>query len=111
MSCVLHGEGGNPAVLWRLAGFGVLRTLFYGLVLAAVQDMTPARIRSTAIAVLIFAQDFLGVGPGQWMAGRIGDRADLPEPLTHGLIVVALAAYLAVPLFVAAAWRRNRERQ
>ncbi|MCX7012960.1 MAG: MFS transporter [Candidatus Sumerlaeota bacterium] len=104
-ACIVFyvAKAGTPLFYSAWLACAFCDTLFYGPVLAVVQDLTPARIRSTAIAFLIFAQNFLGVGPGQWLAGRIGDRPDLPDPLTHGLIGAALVGYLAVPLFLAAA--------
>jgi len=89
---------------WFGSAFGA--ALLYGPILASVQDLAPAEIRSTALAFLIFAQNFLGVGLGPWLAGRIGDAASL----TRGLVVAACVGFLAVPLLLAAAWRYGADR-
>jgi predicted MFS family arabinose efflux permease len=80
-------------------------TIFYGPVYATVQDLAPRRIRSTAVAFLIFSVNLLGVALGPTLAGHIGDL----HSLTRGLVVASCVSFLAVPLFLLAARRHQRD--
>lgn len=74
-------------------------TSWYGPVFASVQELAPARIRSTAIAFLLLCINFIGVGLGPWITGRIGDRWSLHAGLLIST-VIGLAAI--VPFYMAA---------
>src|SRR5262249_12242924 len=62
-------------VCWFMAALGALT--WYGPIFATVQDMVPARIRSTALAFLLLALNLLGAGLGPFVAGVIGDYVSL----------------------------------
>ncbi len=85
----------------------VSMTFFYGALFATVQDLVPATVRSTIIAVLIFSVNLLGIAPGSFLAGRLCDvLADyVDRPMSWGLFVIGNMGLLAVPLFFVAAWR------
>jgi MFS family permease len=82
-------------------------TFFYGPLFASVQELSPAGVRSTMIAVLIFGHNLLGYAPGSFVAGKLsgGLAGRVAEPISWGLFITGLAGLLAVPLFLLAAWR------
>ncbi len=87
--------------LFYVAWFGSVASTvaYFGPVFAAVQESTPAHIRSSAVALGLLAMNIVGVGPGSWITGLIGDRASL----TAGLLVsVAVTLAAAVPFALAA---------
>lgn len=75
---------------WFLASAGT--TAWFGPLFALVQELAPERIRSTTIAFGLLALNVLGVGPGSWLAGRLGDRLDLTTGLLLGLAVATASA-------------------
>ena len=84
-------------VCWFVASAAT--TAYFGPLFAIVQEVSPVRIRATAVACALLALNLLGVGPGPWVTGLIGDRASL----TLGLLVsLAVAATSIVPFAVAA---------
>ena len=84
-------------VCWFISSMG--STSWYGPVFATVQDLTPARIRSTAVAFLLLALNLLGTGLGPLVSGLIGDHVSL----WRGLLICACIGMTAViPAFFAA---------
>lgn len=84
-------------VCWFFSSLG--STTWYGPVFATVQDLTPARIRSTAVAFLLLALNLLGTGLGPLVSGAIGDRVSL----WRGLLICACIGFTAViPAYLAA---------
>ncbi|HEX4949526.1 MAG TPA: MFS transporter [Blastocatellia bacterium] len=84
-------------VVWFMSSMG--STTWYGPVFATVQDFTPARIRSTAVAFLLLALNLLGTGLGPLVAGLIGDSVSL----WRGLLICACIGMTAIiPAFLAA---------
>ncbi len=83
--------------VWFMSSMG--STAWYGPVFATVQDLTPARIRSTAVAFLLLALNLLGTGAGPLVAGLIGDAVSL----WRGLLICACIGMTAIiPAFFAA---------
>jgi hypothetical protein len=72
---------------------------YFGPVFAAIQELAPAHVRSSAVAFGLLVMNLLGVGPGPWITGLIGDRSSL----TAGLIVSVIVCLGAVVPFAAAA--------
>jgi MFS family permease len=72
---------------------------YFGPVFAAIQDYTPAHIRSSAVALGLLAMNIIGVGPGSWITGVIGDRASLSAGL---LVSVGVTLAAAAPFALAA---------
>ena len=66
-------------------------TAWFGPVFAAIQDLSPPAARSTMVAVGLLALNLLGVGPGPWITGLIGDRYSLTAGLLSSLGVVLLS--------------------
>src|SRR5262249_43450941 len=74
-------------VCWFLSSVG--STCWYGPVFATVQDLAPARIRSTAVAFLLLALNLIGTGGGPLIAGMIGDAFSL----WRGLIICSCIGF------------------
>lgn len=86
----------------------VLVTMIYGPLYATVQELTPLRIRSTMIAVLIVGLMLLGASLGAPLAARLAEwfaGAGFKQPLTAGIFVTGQIGLLAVPLLLIAARR------
>lgn len=107
------------------AGFAALMALavtamyvYYGSVYAALQDVVPAALRGTALALYFFAMYVLGASLGPYLTGLLSDRltaraaaaagsASLEAFRAEGLhgalhLVPALALLLALVMFAAA---------
>lgn len=74
-------------------------TTYFGPLLAIVQATAPLRIRSTAVAFALFVMNLLGVGPGPWVTGMIGDASSLTAGL---LLSLAVGVSAIVPFALAA---------
>ena len=90
-------------VTWFVAVAGTM--MAYGPVLAEVQDLAPARIRSTALAFFLMVSNLLGAGLGPLVTGAIGDR----RSLTDGFLVSVVVGTASLPLLLVAARARRRE--
>ena len=64
---------------------------YFGPLFAAVQELAPARSRSSVIAFGLLAVNLLGTGPGPLVTGWIGDRKSLSAGLLSSQAVVMLA--------------------
>jgi MFS family permease len=107
---------GENWIFWLgiAAGIFQLGTL-YGPVLGTVQELTPTRIRATAVAMFIMAVNVIGLGISVTAAGYLIDWfADMgrERPITDMMIVLNAVSLLAIPsLFIAArSYKRDRER-
>jgi fucose permease len=72
---------------------------YFGPVFSAVQELAPAHARSSAVAFGLLVMNIVGVGPGPWITGMIGDRVSL----TLGLLTSVGVSTLSVVAFTAAA--------
>ena len=72
---------------------------WFGPLFAAIQELSPAHTRSTAVAFALLVLNLLGVGPGPLITGRLGDVRGLSFGLLTSVVVVALAV---VPFAIAA---------
>jgi MFS family permease len=86
-------------VVWFLGSFAA--TGYFGAIFATVQDLVPARVRSTMVGVLLLLVNIFATGLAPWVAGAIGDATTL----TRGLVTCSLVGFLSVPFFVFAARR------
>ena len=77
---------------------------YFGPVFSAVQELAPAHVRSSAVALGLLVLNIVGVGPGPWITGMIGDHASL----TMGLLSSVGVSTLSVVAFAAAARRWPR---
>jgi MFS family permease len=90
----------------------VLVTMIYGPLYASVQELTPLRIRSTMIAVLIVGLMLLGASLGAPLAARLAESfaaVGFKQPLTAGIFVTGQIGLLAVPLLIVAARRYSTD--
>jgi MFS family permease len=90
-------------VAWVLGSFAA--TAYFGPIFATVQDLVPARVRSTMVGVFLLVTNIMASGLAPWVAGIIGDATTL----TRGLVICALVGFLSVPFFVVAARRYERD--
>jgi len=86
-------------VVWFVGSFAA--TGYFGPIFATVQDLVPARVRSTMVGVLLLMVNIFATGLSPWVAGAIGDATTL----TRGLVVCGLVGFLSVPFFIFAARR------
>ena len=86
-------------VVWFIGSFAA--TGYFGPIFATVQDLVPARVRSTMVGVFLLLANIFATGLAPWVAGAIGDATTL----TRGLVICTLVGFLSVPFFVFAARR------
>jgi MFS family permease len=86
-------------VVWLVGSFAA--TGYFGAIFATVQDLVPARVRSTMVGVLLLLVNLFATGLSPWVAGAIGDATTL----TRGLVTCSLIGFVSVPFFIFAARR------
>lgn len=82
-------------------------TFFYGPVFSAVQDLSPARVRSTALAALLLASNLIGIAGGAFAAGALIDRfieAGVTDPITRAVLYPIGAGMSCILFYFAAGW-------
>lgn len=89
--------------LWFLTNVGL--STWYGPVFAGTQDLAPASVRASIIGVALLVTNVLGVSPGAYITGAIGDASSL----TRGLIVSTGVCFASAIPFALAARRMDRE--
>jgi MFS family permease len=85
---------------WFVTSAGT--TAWFGPLFAVVQEEAPPRARSSTVAFALLTVNLLGVGPGPFVTGLVGDVRDLSTGLLASLGVTAAAV---VPFALAARWR------
>ena len=78
----------------------VMVTVGYGPLFAALQDLAPARMRSTLTAAMILGMTLLGTSAGNLLVGLLADRfrqAGLGDPITHAVAWAMMPWVLAIP--------------
>jgi MFS family permease len=95
----LSPDSGWFYVVWFAGSFAA--TGYFGPIFATVQDLVPARVRSTMVGGLLLMVNIFATGLSPWVAGAIGDATTL----TRGLVVCSLVGFLSVPFFIFAARR------
>jgi MFS family permease len=86
-------------VVWFIGSFAA--TGYFGPLFATVQDLVPARVRSTMVGVLLLLVNIFAGGLAPWAAGAIGDATTL----TRGLVICSLVGFLSIPFLIFAARR------
>lgn len=79
-------------------------TMWFGPVFSAIQELSPLAVRSTIVAVALFVMNLLGVGPGPWVTGLIGDHYSL----TTGLISSLFVGLVSIVPFGIGVWLQRR---
>jgi MFS family permease len=73
---------------------------------AVVQQLAPPRIRALAVSLVLLLVNLLGIGPGSWLAGALGDA----RSLSAGLVAASAIGLLAVvPYALAARFSAGRQ--
>jgi MFS family permease len=91
----------------------VMVTLGYGPLFASLQDIAPARLRSTLTATMILGMTLLGTSAGNLLVGFLADRfraAGDVLPITHAVAWTMLPWLLAIPCLFKAAGLASRAR-
>ncbi len=106
----------DPGSLWFwigvAGGFFQLGT-FYGPTFSTVQELVPARIRATVVALYILLLNFVGLGVGITGGGYLIDALiarEVAEPYTKTLLVFTALSATAIPCFWIAGRRFARDR-
>jgi MFS family permease len=106
----------DPGSLWFwvgvFAGFFQLGA-FYGPTFSTVQELVPPQIRGTLVGFYILMLNFIGLGLGITAGGFVIDQiaaAGVAEPYTWGLVTFTALSLLAIPLFLLAGRRFERDR-
>ena len=89
-------------VCWFVASAST--SAWFGPVFSVIQELSPARVRSTVVAIGLLVINLFGVGPGSWITGMVGDRFSLTTGLLSSLAVVSLAI---VPFAIGATRQRT----
>ena len=86
-------------------------TFFYGPVFAAVQELTPVKVRSTMVAVFILGVNIIGMGVGSFFTGYLVDYVfnDFSSPYTFSLISVGLTGILAIICYYIASFSYKKD--
>lgn len=85
-----------------------LMTLGYGPLFASLQDLAPARLRSTLVAAMILGMTLIGTSGGNLLVGLLADRfraAGLAQPITWAAACTLVPWLLAAPCLFGAAGR------
>lgn len=107
---------GENAVFWVGIAAGIFQLgSLYGPVVGTVQELTPERIRATAVALFIMAVNVIGLGISVTAAGYLIDwftAMGRPKPITDMMLVLQAVSLLAIPSFWIAArnYKKDRER-
>lgn len=86
---------------------------FYGPTFASVQELVPPQIRATVVAFYILVLNLVGLGFGITAGGICIDwmkTEGIGEPYTWTLVVFTAISLLAIPLFLLAGRRFERDR-
>ena len=97
---------GNGAGVFQLAAM-------YGAAFATIQELTPVRIRATAVAMFILMLNVIGLGISVTVGGFMVDafaKAGHARPITDMMLVMTIASSLAIPCFFVAARRFAKDR-
>ena len=73
-------------------------TYFYGPVFAAVQELTPFKVRTTMVAVFILGVNIIGMGFGSFATGFLSDYIfdTTATPYTYSLLTMGSSGFIAI---------------
>lgn len=101
-------------LFWIGVGSGIFQlAAMYGAAYATIQELTPARIRGTAVAIFILGVNVVGLGVSVTVGGFMVDafaRAGHARPITDMMLVMTVASAIAIPCFLLAALRFRKDR-
>ncbi|MEM6415638.1 MAG: MFS transporter [Pseudomonadota bacterium] len=84
-------------------GLQALSLVWLGPVIAALQHLVPANMRTTASAVFLFVNNLIGIGLGNLVIGLVSDALEAQfadEALRYALMVSAVGYVFAAGLFI-----------
>ena len=100
---------------WIGVGTGIFQlAAMYGAAYATIQELAPARIRATAVAMFILAVNVIGLGVSVTVGGFMIDAfaaAGRPKPITDMMLVMQAASIVSIPCFLFAALRFRKDRE
>ena len=73
-------------------------TVFYGPTFAAVQSLSPYKVRTSILAIWILAVNIVGMGIGSFFTGYLSDTifADFKDPLSWSTSLMAAFTFLSL---------------
>ena len=86
---------------------------FYGPTFSTVQQLVPPEVRSTIVAFYLLAMNLVGVGLGVTLTGIAIDAMaaqGVEQPYSAAMLAFTLLSFLAVPCFLFAGLRFERDR-
>lgn len=102
-------------MFWIGVGSGIFQlAAMYGAAYATIQELAPARIRGTAVAIFILGVNVVGLGVSVTVGGFMVDafaRAGHARPITDMMLVMTAASAIAIPCFLLAALRFQKDRR
>jgi MFS transporter, Spinster family, sphingosine-1-phosphate transporter len=102
-------------IFWLGVGTGIFQlAAMYGAAYATIQELSPARIRATAVAMFIMAVNVIGLGVSVTVGGFMVDAfaaAGRARPITDMMLVMTAASCIAIPCFLLAALRFRKDRE
>jgi MFS family permease len=102
-------------LFWLGVGTGIFQlAAMYGAAYATIQELAPARIRASAVAMFILAVNVIGLGVSITAGGFMVDAfaaAGRVRPITDMMLVMTAVSAVAIPCFFVAALRFGKDRQ
>lgn len=102
-------------IFWLGVGTGIFQlSAMYGAAYATIQELSPVRIRATAVAAFILAVNVIGLGVSVTVGGFMIDAfaaAGRVKPITDMMLVMTAASCIAIPCFLMAALRFRKDRE
>ena len=103
-------------IFWIGVGAGIFQlAAMYGAAYATIQELAPARVGATAVAMFIMAVNVIGLGVSVTAGGFMVDAfaaAGREKPITDMMLLLqAVSAAVAIPCFLFAALRFRKDRQ
>lgn len=102
-------------MFWLGVGTGIFQlAAMYGAAYATIQELSPVRIRATAVAAFILSVNVIGLGISVTVGGFMIDAfaaAGHAKPITDMMLVMTAASAIAIPCFLFAALRFQKDRQ
>jgi MFS family permease len=102
-------------IFWLGVGTGIFQlAAMYGAAYATIQELSPVRIRATAVAAFILAVNVIGLGVSVTVGGFMVDAfaaAGRVRPITDMMLVMTAASSIAIPCFFLAALRFQKDRR
>lgn len=106
---------GSGLIFWLGIGTGIFQlAAMYGAAYATIQELSPVRIRATAVAAFILVINVIGLGVSVTVGGFMVDAfaaAGRPRPITDMMLVMTAVSAIAIPAFLIAALRFQKDRQ